>query len=173
MKVICNKRNYNLHASEECFDCYHATIHEDGREDCKDIFCASKECSVKCIPVEEKERRNNVKVICNKSSEECEGYDCDHRIIHVRRNDCEEERCGDKEISVECIPIEEKERKVIDYRIVTGQDAASLEDGVRRLLSDGWEFLGGVSVSMDAVETILFSQAMVKYNDVTKEEENV
>lgn len=115
-----------------------------------------------------------MKVICDNVSEEC-SKGCDHLEPHDEINCCATVNLNCIDGKSLCIPVEEIEEKskkksnVINYQVVTGWDAATLEDGVRLLLSEGWEISGGVVISMDSAETILFCQAMVKYEDVTKD----
>ncbi|WP_020526155.1 DUF1737 domain-containing protein [Flexithrix dorotheae] len=56
-------------------------------------------------------------------------------------------------------------RKVIDYKIISSSNPRFVEKEVKKLLSEGWELLGGASIgeinrggTMDG-----FCQSMVKY----------
>ncbi|MBT30900.1 MAG: hypothetical protein CMO01_14675 [Thalassobius sp.] len=58
-------------------------------------------------------------------------------------------------------------KKVVDYKIISSSNPKYVEKEVKRLLTEGWELQGGVSIgevnrggTMDG-----FCQAMVKYEE--------
>jgi hypothetical protein len=54
------------------------------------------------------------------------------------------------------------QRKVIDYYICRDPSAMDVREEVMDLIGDGWELLGGISVTFDE-EKSFYAQAMVKY----------
>lgn len=56
-------------------------------------------------------------------------------------------------------------RKIIDYKAVTGGNVESLTQRVKDLLADGWQPFGSISTSMSNDCDYRNSQAMVKYED--------
>lgn len=53
-------------------------------------------------------------------------------------------------------------RKVTDYYICRDPSAMEVREEVMGLISDGWELLGGISVTFDE-EKSFYAQGMVKY----------
>lgn len=53
--------------------------------------------------------------------------------------------------------------RVIDYTLLTSTSPKGLVDGVRDLLREGWQPLGGVSVEASYTGATKLAQAMVKY----------
>lgn len=56
-------------------------------------------------------------------------------------------------------------QKVVEYTVVSGKQM-EIDDIVQARIIEGWQPLGGISVSSGA----MFSQAMVKYAPTSKEE---
>jgi hypothetical protein len=63
-------------------------------------------------------------------------------------------------------------KKVIEYKVVTGNPKARFEENVMEFISQGWQPLGGLTavaleqpVKDGKVVATFFSQAMVKYEE--------
>jgi hypothetical protein len=63
--------------------------------------------------------------------------------------------------------------KIIEYKIVRSNDVEDIDFLVENALADGWQPLGGVSVSLsesDEYRYIEYAQAMVKYESPEDEQ---
>ena len=65
------------------------------------------------------------------------------------------------------------ERAVVAYKIIAGPEYHNVADAVRQALDEGWQPLGGVSVSVAHLPdptreyrlTVRFAQAMIRHAD--------
>lgn len=51
--------------------------------------------------------------------------------------------------------------KIVDYKIVTSEDAKSFETEVHKLLQAGWEPIGGVCSTAKGLHKVEYNQAMI------------
>lgn len=60
-----------------------------------------------------------------------------------------------------------KQRKIVDYIIVipSFETFEEYQDKIRTMIKEGWQPLGGISTHGKPDESIIFLQAMVKYED--------
>ena len=63
-----------------------------------------------------------------------------------------------------------KERKIIEYVVLIKSTSERLEDTVNMKLLDDWQPLGGVSTLVQPSVGIFYIQALVKYEELQKEE---
>ena len=58
--------------------------------------------------------------------------------------------------------------EIKEYRIETSDKSEKLSDLVRNYIQNGWQPFGGVSIAIYENRDKVYTQAMVKYNTITK-----
>lgn len=57
--------------------------------------------------------------------------------------------------------------KIIDYKVVESYSISSLEEEIKLLIKNGWEPLGGVSVTCySSPSYFIYNQSLIKYNEI-------
>lgn len=51
------------------------------------------------------------------------------------------------------------------YKLVTSRDESLIEALVNKLLAQGWQLQGGISVTWNGLNPVMYAQAMVKTDE--------